>query len=191
MSSDLRAFDGDAGVAAIDAALVRAGTGGLAGIELSRGAFDEQLLVSMTAYSRVVDELRDVTDAVRPSLPRTGSDHASPATVAEAWVPVEFRGLIDVPELPGSFGPALQVASSYDVLQQHEAIAAAIRFPLSSVPLPDPDGNALTGWRMSLTASADPDAPVWRRDPDIAFCVALFWSAAKYSTEHGTGIVYA
>ena len=172
MSFDLRILDGDDGLTAIGTTLATAGAGGLDGIGPSTTRFEELLRVPMAPYQQVAGEQKS-------------------GIVAEVWLPLEFEGVLTVPEVPGISRPEVTLASSIEVVRQQESIAEVIGLPLASVPAVEPDSYVLNGWHASLTPSDDPAAPRWERDPDVAFYVALFWSAARFSIEHRTPIAYA
>jgi hypothetical protein len=179
-----------AGQAAVNKVL---GQAGLPDLHSSTGegeGFEEMLIADMTSYTRLVEGLAPRLGDNRPPLPQGAVPQSFPAGVADLWLPIEFSGLLVVPAVSGIYQDQLTIASSIDILGQQEAIASSIGFPLDSVPQLDPSGYIINHWHEEQQPSVDPADPVWRRDPDIAFYLALFWSVAKYSVVHQAAVSY-
>jgi hypothetical protein len=178
------------GSTVVNAVLFRAGLPGLNTIAGTGEGFEEKLIADIESYSRLVDELGTALDQLSPSHVVGAVPHRSPAAVADVWLPLDFSGLLVIPEVAGAYQEFLTIGSSVDILKRQSAIAAEINFPLPSVPPLSPDGYVINDWHEEMEASADPNDPVWRRDPDVAFYVALFWSVAKYSVENNQAVRY-
>jgi hypothetical protein len=105
-------------------------------------------------------------------------------------LPIEFSGVLSVADVGGIYDEQLTIASAVDIARQIEAMAEVVAFPLRSLPSLDPRGYVINDWHEAMTASADPAEPIWRRDPDVAFYLALFWSAATYAIDHHEAVAY-
>jgi hypothetical protein len=178
------------GFARVNTALVDAGVPGLGGITGEGDGFEEKLIADISSFSRLVEDLAPQTERVRPPIAPGASPHVFPAAVADLWLPIEFSGLLVVPGVTGIYQEQLTIASSVDIVRQHEAIAKVIDFPLASVPQLHPHGYVINDWHEEMERSEDPNDPEWLRDPDIAFYLALFWSVAKYSLDNHEPVAY-
>lgn len=82
------------------------------------------------------------------------------------------------------------IGSAVEISDQCRSLAEKVGFPSAEVPALDPRGYAILDWYDELTASGSIDDPIWRRDPDFAFYLALFGSVAAYSVDHNEAVAY-
>jgi len=178
------------GTEAVNRALADAGLPGLGRIDGEGAGFEEKLIADITSFTQLVEDLEPQTEKVCPPLAKGAQAQAFPAGVADLWLPLEFSGLLVVADVTGIYQEQLTIASSIDILRQQEVIAEIIDFPLASVPPLDPRGYVINDWHDEMERSEDPNVPLWRRDPDIAFYLALFWSVARYSRDNHEAVAY-
>jgi hypothetical protein len=188
---DLSSFDEEGeNQPLIEAALSKAGLPSLASVDGHGDGFEEKFIADFESFERLYSS--QVPSLQLPLLPTPtgGAPHPCPGASADLWLPFAFSGLIKVTGVPGIYNEELTIGSSVEIANACRALGDSVEFPFASVPLLNPDGYVLNEWHESLTASADPGDPIWKRDPDIAFYLALFLAAGTYSLTHNQAVSY-
>lgn len=181
----------DGGYAIVDRLLTGAGLAGLDSVTGAGPGFEEKLDVSPRSFDDALAAI-DVTAAVAELPTPPGADTtASPASSADMWLPIAFRGVLTVPDVPGNYHPELRLASAVDIAARCAALARSMNFPSDEVPELEASGYTLSGWRHSLTQPGSTASSVVTDDPDLSFYLALYSSVAAYSLEHHAAVGYA
>ena len=173
----------------IDAALTAAGLPILATVDGEGPGFEEKLSVDASSFEALIGEVLPTRQVeVGPRI-IGHTRHLFPGSYADVWLPFAFSGLLSVPGVQGSYNAELHIASAVEVGALCREMATAIDFSIE-VPALDPEGYVFNEWRDEMTPSTDPNDPLWRRDPDLTFHLALYRAVANYSIEHNEAVGY-
>jgi hypothetical protein len=175
----------------VHAALLAAGLDGLTSVKGGGDGFEEKLIADISTFDRLCADILPTVHL--PQLPAAiGAEPALfPARQADLWLPLPFAGVLTVPGVAGPYSEELTIASAIQIDAQCQALASAVELDWSLLPPLSPRGYVINGWHESLTPSGDSRAAAWQRDPDAAFFIAVYGSAAAYAIRHNTAVGYS
>ncbi len=180
--------DEDGGFDSVNEVLHDLGIPPLEFFEMEAGIFEEKLSYPSDSFDELVKTVLPTLDVQQFPLLKGSARVAFPAQFADLWLPVPFSGLATLPGVPGIYNDNMTIASSVQLVAQCDALVSAIGMPVDD--LPELGCLAFNQWHDNLEVTGDRKAPIWRRDRDLRFHLALYREVAHFSVNTNAVVGY-